>query len=150
MLLATVILIGILYTVFPTSSLDTTHELGIFHLGSFGANENNGSTDLSLHKGDQSHKTSSNQYQEVLNTLSCVSVSCGQRTVSDTCQLPLSFGRMGSVEPASHFKKIQHFKVDYTEAKVTQYESQRTGMRVSVVDRKGPKVCCFSQESGLR
>ncbi|KAF2684830.1 metallopeptidase [Lentithecium fluviatile CBS 122367] len=47
---------------------------------------------------------------------------------------------MGSIEQRSHFKKIQHFKVDYTDAEVTQYESQRTGMRVSVVDRKGPKI----------
>lgn len=40
----------------------------------------------------------------------------------------------------SHFKKIQNFKADYTPAEFTQYESERTGMRVSVVDRKGPKV----------
>ncbi|KAF2198253.1 zinc metalloprotease-like protein [Delitschia confertaspora ATCC 74209] len=48
---------------------------------------------------------------------------------------------MGSIETAkSHFKKIQNFKADYTLAEFTQYESQRTGMRVVVVDRKGPKV----------
>lgn len=47
---------------------------------------------------------------------------------------------MGSYEQGSHFKKIQKFKADYTDATFTQYESQRTGMRVVVVDRKGPKV----------
>ena len=36
--------------------------------------------------------------------------------------------------------KTQQFKADYTEAEITQYESQRTGMNVVVVDRKGPKV----------
>ncbi|ORY16226.1 zinc metalloprotease-like protein [Clohesyomyces aquaticus] len=47
---------------------------------------------------------------------------------------------MGSMEQTSHFKKIQNFKADYTPAEFTQYESQRTGMRVVVVDRKGPKI----------
>ncbi|KAF2003470.1 zinc metalloprotease-like protein [Amniculicola lignicola CBS 123094] len=47
---------------------------------------------------------------------------------------------MSPVSQSSHFKKIQNFKADYTEAVVTQYESQRTGMRVVVVDRKGPKI----------
>lgn len=47
---------------------------------------------------------------------------------------------MGSQKNQSHFKKVQQFDADYTEARFTQYESQRTGMRVVVVDRKGPKV----------
>ncbi|KAF2710282.1 zinc metalloprotease-like protein [Pleomassaria siparia CBS 279.74] len=47
---------------------------------------------------------------------------------------------MGSVANVSSFKKIQQFKADYTDVQFTQYESQRTGMRVVVVDRKGPKV----------
>ncbi|KAF2474509.1 zinc metalloprotease-like protein [Lindgomyces ingoldianus] len=47
---------------------------------------------------------------------------------------------MGPAKETSHFKKIQSFKADYTPAQFTQYESQRTGMRVVVVDRKGPKV----------
>jgi hypothetical protein len=55
------------------------------------------------------------------------------------------FGRtryaiMGSIEQSSHFKEIQKFEADYADAKFTQYESQRTGLRVTVVDRKGPKV----------
>lgn len=51
-----------------------------------------------------------------------------------------TFGTMGSVQQETHFKKIQQFKADYADATFTQYESQRTGLRVVVVDRKGPKV----------
>lgn len=40
----------------------------------------------------------------------------------------------------SHFKKIQQFSPDYALATITQYESDRTGMRVAVCDRQGPKV----------
>lgn len=47
---------------------------------------------------------------------------------------------MGSIQQDTNFKKIQQFKADYTEAEFTQYESQRTGMNVVVVDRKGPKI----------
>lgn len=47
---------------------------------------------------------------------------------------------MGSIAKENNFKKTQQFKADYTEAEITQYESQRTGMNVVVVDRKGPKV----------
>jgi carotenoid cleavage dioxygenase-like enzyme len=63
-----------------------------------------------------------------------------QTLLSESLPQPLQFDRMGSIEQKSHFKKVQNFKADYTEAEVTQYESQRTGMRVAVVDRKGPKV----------
>jgi hypothetical protein len=59
----------------------------------------------------------------------------------DTGLQPLKFDSMGSKGQGSHFKKIQNFKADYTDVEFTQYESQRTGMRVVVVDRKGPKVC---------
>lgn len=47
---------------------------------------------------------------------------------------------MGSVLQETHFKKIQQFNANYADATFTQYESQRTGLRVVVVDRKGPKV----------
>lgn len=40
----------------------------------------------------------------------------------------------------THFKTLQQFKTDYAPATLTQYESERTGMRVVVVDQKGPKV----------
>ncbi|KAK8040979.1 zinc metalloprotease- variant [Apiospora phragmitis] len=39
------------------------------------------------------------------------------------------------------FKKLQSFGVDYAKSTtITQYESERSGMRVVVVDRIGPKV----------
>ncbi|KAF2876110.1 zinc metalloprotease-like protein [Massariosphaeria phaeospora] len=47
---------------------------------------------------------------------------------------------MTSNQMHSHFETIQSFTADYTDANFTQYESQRTGMRVVVVDRKGPKI----------
>ncbi|KAL1393358.1 Metalloenzyme, LuxS/M16 peptidase-like protein [Phyllosticta capitalensis] len=40
----------------------------------------------------------------------------------------------------TNFRSIQSFEADYNPAKFSQYESNRTGMRVVVVDRKGPKV----------
>jgi Zn-dependent M16 (insulinase) family peptidase len=43
----------------------------------------------------------------------------------------------------SHFKKIQSFKSDYAVAEFTQYESTRTGLRVTVVDRESPKVAGY-------
>ncbi|KAF2769875.1 hypothetical protein EJ03DRAFT_327018 [Teratosphaeria nubilosa] len=39
-----------------------------------------------------------------------------------------------------HFKTVQEVPLDYAPIKITQYESTRTGMRVAVVDQKGPKV----------
>lgn len=47
---------------------------------------------------------------------------------------------MGALPRESHFSKLQTFQADYADANFTQYESQRTGLRVVVVDRKGPKV----------
>ncbi|USW57917.1 Putative peptidase M16, metalloenzyme, LuxS/M16 peptidase [Septoria linicola] len=38
------------------------------------------------------------------------------------------------------FKTIQKLKVEYAPVGITQYESTRTGMRIAVVDRAGPKV----------
>ncbi|KAI9370781.1 Metalloenzyme, LuxS/M16 peptidase-like protein [Aspergillus egyptiacus] len=43
-------------------------------------------------------------------------------------------------KPTSHFKLLQKFKPDYTPSEFVQYESQRTGMRVVVIDQEGPKV----------
>jgi len=43
-------------------------------------------------------------------------------------------------EERNYFRTIQKFKAEYAPAEFTQYESARTGMRVVVVDRKGPKV----------
>ncbi|RAK80678.1 putative zinc metalloprotease [Aspergillus fijiensis CBS 313.89] len=39
-----------------------------------------------------------------------------------------------------HFKLLQRFKPDYSPSEFVQYESTRTGMRVVVIDQKGPKV----------
>ncbi|KAI9739538.1 MAG: hypothetical protein M1834_006254 [Cirrosporium novae-zelandiae] len=40
----------------------------------------------------------------------------------------------------SHFRTIQTFKVEYSPSSFIQYESTRTGMRVVVVEQKGPNV----------
>jgi Zn-dependent M16 (insulinase) family peptidase len=47
---------------------------------------------------------------------------------------------MPAAKPMSHFKPIQKFKLDYAPIDIAQYESTRTGMRVVVVEQKGPKV----------
>ncbi len=49
---------------------------------------------------------------------------------------------MPFVNPVSHpgFKEIQRFDTEYAPTTLTQYESLRTGMRIVVVDRAGPKV----------
>ncbi|KAL2833447.1 Metalloenzyme, LuxS/M16 peptidase-like protein [Aspergillus cavernicola] len=41
---------------------------------------------------------------------------------------------------SSHFKSLQKFTPDYSPSEFVQYESERTGMRVVVIDQKGPKV----------
>ncbi|KAK6212381.1 hypothetical protein LQW54_005334 [Pestalotiopsis sp. IQ-011] len=46
---------------------------------------------------------------------------------------------MGS-QPSPKFRKLQRFDADYAPTSITQYESERSGMQVIVVDRKGPKV----------
>lgn len=46
----------------------------------------------------------------------------------------------GEINASSHFKEIQSFSTDYSPTTLTQYESARTGMRVVVVDREGPRV----------
>ena len=73
----------------------------------------------------------------------------GQGTQQKCRSLPaalqgiLSHFKMGSTGPAARFKQIQQFKPDYSPSKITQYESERTGMRVVVVDQKGPKLHGF-------
>lgn len=47
---------------------------------------------------------------------------------------------MGPLEKQSHFQRLQSFGADYCSAHFTQYESLKTGMRVIVVDQRGPKV----------
>lgn len=40
----------------------------------------------------------------------------------------------------SHFERVQNFVADFCKKEFTLYESLRTGMRVAVVDQRGPKV----------
>ncbi|OTA99939.1 hypothetical protein M426DRAFT_247265 [Hypoxylon sp. CI-4A] len=48
--------------------------------------------------------------------------------------------KMGSQGPSTRFRKIQSFDTTYAHTKITQYESERSGMQVVVADREGPKV----------
>lgn len=47
---------------------------------------------------------------------------------------------MASASPETHFKTLHQLNVDYAPVTITQYESQRTGMRVVVTDQPGPKI----------
>ncbi|KAK4137936.1 hypothetical protein BT67DRAFT_372256 [Trichocladium antarcticum] len=47
---------------------------------------------------------------------------------------------MTSQPPNPRFRKVQSFRTNYAPTDITQYESERSGMQVIVVDRKGPKV----------
>ncbi len=47
---------------------------------------------------------------------------------------------MSSQAQGLRFRKIQGFRTDYAPTDITQYESERSGMRVIVADRKGPKI----------
>jgi len=47
---------------------------------------------------------------------------------------------MPAMRQNPQFKTIQKFKLDYAPIDIAQYESERTGMRVVVVDQQGPKV----------
>ncbi|KAI1446983.1 Metalloenzyme, LuxS/M16 peptidase-like protein [Annulohypoxylon stygium] len=47
---------------------------------------------------------------------------------------------MGSQGPSVRFRRVQQFNTDYAHTKITQYESERSGMQVIVADREGPKV----------
>jgi hypothetical protein len=44
------------------------------------------------------------------------------------------------MEIKTFFRTVQHFGTDYSVAEFWQYESERTGMRVVVVNQKGPKL----------
>lgn len=98
--------------------------------------ENNGSTSPASYKGACSLGT---LIEDQADAFSCADDECSFHD-SDTDQQPFLFANMGSVAQETRFKKVQQFKADYTEAEFTQYESQRTGMNVVVVDRKGPKI----------
>lgn len=46
----------------------------------------------------------------------------------------------GRTRDSTAFEKIQELEVAYTPQKITQYESTRSGLRVAIIDRQGPKV----------
>jgi Zn-dependent M16 (insulinase) family peptidase len=50
---------------------------------------------------------------------------------------------MGISSEKTHFRTLQSFRPEYSRGRITQYESQRTGMRVIVVDQEGPKLYGF-------
>lgn len=50
---------------------------------------------------------------------------------------------MPSAKKEVHFRTLQKFQADFSPNVLTQYESERTGMRVVVVDQQGPKVLGF-------
>ena len=83
-----------------------------------------------------------------LTKVSCRSLRLDLATsLRNLSSLPLPFWRptirMSSANRITHFKTLQKFAIEYSPSFLTQYESQRTGMRVVVVDQKGPKVLGF-------
>ena len=50
---------------------------------------------------------------------------------------------MSPTKDIASFKMLQRFETEYSPNVFTQYESERTGMRVVVVDQEGPKVNGF-------
>ena len=57
-------------------------------------------------------------------------------------QLP-SFADMVSIRSGPRFRQLQKIEPDYCPSTITQYVSERTGMRVIVVDQEGPKLHGF-------
>ncbi|KIW25842.1 uncharacterized protein PV07_08983 [Cladophialophora immunda] len=54
-----------------------------------------------------------------------------------------SFASMVSIRAKPRFRQRQRIDPDYCPCTITQYESERTGMRVVVVDQEGPKLHGF-------
>ena len=50
---------------------------------------------------------------------------------------------MVSMRSGPRFRQLQKIQPDYCPSTITQYESERTGMRVIVVDQEGPKLHGF-------
>lgn len=55
----------------------------------------------------------------------------------------ITSAKMGSYGNATKFATLQSFVPDFCPNRITQYESERTGMRVVVVDQEGPKLAGF-------
>jgi len=103
--------------------------------------QDNSWTDSSIDKEEFKHGDQPDSHRLLLDKFNCTTFSESFNIFPDNCPSFSQYGKMGSIEKGTHFKTIQSFKADYTDATFTQYESQRTGLRVVVVDRKGPKVC---------
>jgi len=99
--------------------------------------DDNGSTNSVADKGSPAHYSSEHLEGNLENPNFTYEVSGESLVLFQSLTI---YDKMGSIQQDSHFKKIQSFKADYADATFTQYESQRTGLRVVVVDRKGPKV----------
>ena len=55
----------------------------------------------------------------------------------------INIAGMGASKVKPRFRTLRRFKPDYVPNQFTQYESERTGMRVVVVDQEGPKLSGF-------
>lgn len=99
----------------------------------------------------QSLQTIISQYKvallfATLPTIFCRRLSTKSHVAQKSYQLNFAASRcltrykMPAAKTQTHFKPIQKFKLDYAPIDIAQYESERTGMRVVIVDQKGPKV----------
>ena len=70
-------------------------------------------------------------------------ISKNSRSTRSSLRLQSLLSKMPSTIRKSHFRTIQKFDIEYSTETVTQYESERTGMRVVVADVKGPKILGF-------
>ena len=81
------------------------------------------------------------EFKRSLKTVSEVHLSDTEETSSSTAESQLAM----TIRPLknSRFRTLQQFKPEYCPNQFTQYESERTGMRVVVVDQEGPKLHGF-------
>ena len=75
--------------------------------------------------------------QQILHRLAAITQSLLPSVVSE------SICEMARSDTKSHFRVVQSFKPEYSPNQITQYESNRTGLRVIVVDQEGPKLYGF-------
>ncbi|KAK2788479.1 hypothetical protein FQN53_003625 [Emmonsiellopsis sp. PD_33] len=64
----------------------------------------------------------------------------GAKTSSSREAAAASQVKMPSADQKNYFRQLQKFKPDYSPDYFTQYVSERTGMRVVVINKAGPKV----------
>ena len=61
----------------------------------------------------------------------------------DSGRIPRLISTMVSIRAQPRFRRLQTIEPDYCPSKITQYESERTGLRIVVVDQQGPKLFGF-------